>query len=50
MRDEPEHAPHFAQEFACDLTDFLGNGNGRMSVRHLGDVALLRDVEKRKLC
>jgi hypothetical protein len=49
MRDEPKHAAHFAQKFARDLTDFLGNDNGRMSVRHLGEVALLRDGEKDKV-
>jgi hypothetical protein len=49
MRDEPKHAAHFAQKFARDLTDFLGNDNGRMSVLHFGEVALLRDVEKDKV-
>jgi len=49
LRDEPEHAPHFAQKTARDLTDFLGNDNGGMSVRHLGEVALLRDGEKDKV-
>jgi hypothetical protein len=38
MRDEPKHAAHFAQKITCDLTDFLGNDNGRMSVRHLGEL------------
>jgi hypothetical protein len=49
MRDEPKHAAHFAQKIACDLTDFLSNDNGGMSVRHLGEVASVRDVEKDKV-
>src|SRR5256886_1750838 len=35
MRDEPEHAADFAQKIASNLTDFLSNHNGRISVRHV---------------
>src|SRR5439155_17562002 len=35
MGDEPEHAADFAQKIASNLTDFLSNHNGRISVRHV---------------
>src|SRR5438876_377186 len=49
VHDEPEDAAHFTEKVATDLTNSLGNQNGRLSVCHEREVASLRHREKDKV-
>src|SRR5438034_4631863 len=50
VHNEPEHAAYLSKKQARDMTDSLGNHNGRrFSVGHGREVASLRHREKRKV-